>query len=784
VLGVLIGKWGDVGHKTHKSAGGHRLISLAGFRTFRRQLSFGGVVAEVLFVALVLVATFTYLDVPLGNALLIGVTLTLQAALGTVVLMRILSGVKGSLLLLMGPGVIVGGALSFGLFQIVGRGWLGLVATTAAGLVAMSRLVRSTPWQPLESKRLWLISQILGLAALALTWEFGELLPVAIACFVFGFFTSDSPHFPSTVRWLVGIAASGVIIAAFFLRQDYWWLVTDDYQFFEVMSRHITESGVLANWGVSNWAKYHWLSYGWSGLLNFSGGNPEGFVTLTRVMPALYSLALGASLMLISASFVFAAKVQFLTMLPAWTIVALHRLDWSGTSTSGVYTVIAAVTAAVVLELSTTNSFGRRVAIYGIGLPIIALTKLPSLFAVFIAFTLIEVWNSSRRTSQVKRLLLLVPAPFAVTALVTAAISVTGSVIGGWNLVSVNPNLGQLSEFGPSFAATGLLLQKLWIWVPVLVGVLWAMQRSLQPPKNIIRGLAYFAIPLLFMALVLDIKIFGNANTAEYFSGPMYFLGSFVLLPLVPRPIVLRIKTQLRAAALVCSVALFAAGYFWARLELAVEMWDFIGVQTFQWNGLKVVLLQWVSADGRFALALVLLVSILIGFWNTNWRRTCLISALFVLPAYTLSGFVEFSGSELTRERSIEELAGNIGSNEIQDVGVWLKNNTNPASLIATNYIVGSNGGELSDYSLAVWSDRPFLVLGPRFVGQSPAKERAVALALRFANNPTKDVCRSLSKQGVQWFVIDLRLTGTRSWETCTTTAYESKNFLVLRLTP
>lgn len=784
MLGVLIGKWGDVGHKTHKSSGGHRLIPLAGFRTFRRQLSFGGVVSEVLFVALVLVATFTYLDVPLGNALLIGVTLNLQAALGTVVLMRILSGVKGSLLLLMGPGVIVGGALSFGLFQIVGRGWLGLVATTTAGLVAMFRLVRSTPWQPLESKHLWLISQILGLAALALTWEFGELLPVAIACFVFGFFTSDSPHFPSTVRWLVGIAASGVIIAAFFLRQDYWWLVTDDYQFFEVMSRHITESGVFANWGVSNWAKYHWLSYGWSGLLNFSGGNPEAFVTLTRVMPALYSLALGASLMLISASFVFAAKVQFLTMLPAWTVVALHRLDWSGTSTSGIYAVIAAVTAAVVLELSTTNSFGRRVALYGVGLLIIALTKLPSLFAVFIAFTLIEVWNSSRRTSQVKRLLLLVPAPFAVTALVTAAISVTGSVIGGWNLVSVNPNLGQLSEFGPSFAATGLLLQKLWIWVPVLVAVLWAMQRSLQPPKHIVRGLAYFAIPLLFMALVSDVRIFGNANTAEYFSGPMYFLGSFVLLPLIPQPATLPIKARMRAVVLICSITLFAAGYFWVRLDFAVEVWNFIGVQTFQWNGLKVVLLQWVSADGRFAIALVFLVSMLFGFWSINWRWAFVAAALFALSAFTLYGYVDFSRGELTRERSIDELASIIGSNEIQDVGVWLKNNTGPASLIATNHIVGPNGGELGDYSLSVWSDRTFLVLGPRFGGQLLVKERAVKLSLSFADHPTREVCRALSAQGVQWFVIDLRLTRTPSWKTCATTAYESENFLVLRLSP
>jgi hypothetical protein len=286
------------------------------------------------------------------------------------------------------------------------------------------------------------------------------------------------------------------------------------------------------------------------------------------------------------------------------------------------------------------------------------------------------------------------------------------------------------------------------------------------------------------MALYLDIKIFGNANTAEYFSGPMYFLGSFVLLLAIPQTNFLQVPTRPRAVTLVYSIALFAAGYLWVRLDLAVDMWNFIGVQTFQWNGLKVILLQWVSTDGRFAIALILLVSILIGFWNINWRRTCMVSTLLALPAFTLYGYVNFSRGELARARSVEELAGNLGSKEIQDVGLWLNNNSESWALIATNHLVSSNGGELSDYSLAVWSDRTFLVLGPRFVGQSSEKERAMSLALRFAENPTKDVCRSLSEQGVRWFVVDLRLTKTRSWETCAAASYNSENFLVLRLTP
>ena len=782
MLGSLIGKWDRAGRNTHSNARSRPLISLTELSAFRRHLALGGVASELLITTSVLVGVFTYLDVPVFKTLLIGIAVTLQAALGTAVLTRVLSGIKCSLLLLIGPGVVVGGALSFALFQIVGRGWLGLVATTTAGLIAMFRLVRSTLWQPLETRSLWLISQVLGLAALALTWEFGELLPVAIAFFALGFFTSASPRFPTSVRWLVGIAVSGVIIAAFLLRQDYWWLITDDYQFFEVMSRHIISSGPLADWGASNWSRYHWLSYGWSGLLNLSGGNPESFVTLTRVMPGLYSLSLGASLVLIASFFDLDSKNRFFTTLPVWTVIAFHRLDWSGTSTSGVYAVLAAVAVLILLELTTTNSVGKRAAIYSIGVPTIALTKLPSLCAIFVFVTLIEIWNRSSIINRGKRLLLLAFSSFVVALLAVAAISLGGSIAGGWKFARVNSNLRQLAEFGPLFAAVGLLLQKLWIWVPVLVGVVWAPQRFLQPPKHITRGLAYCVSPLMLLALCLDVTIFGNANTTEYLSGPMYFLGSLLLIPLVPTLISPQSQTRV-APTIWLTISFLAVGYVWARLELGVELWDFIGVQILEWNGLKVALLQWVSGDGRFAIALTVLLSALIGFRNAVWRQMTVVAALPALSISTMGSYVDHSRNELAHDRSVGELAQNIGSAEIQSIGLWLKENSMPDDLIATNHIVDSNGNQLSSFDLAVWSERTFLVLGPRFGGKSPGKDRAVAISLGFADDPSEGTCDALSESDVRWFVVDLRLTQTRSWNVCTAAAYEHQDFVVLRLT-
>ena len=177
------------------------------------------VVTELLLLAGVLAAAFAYLDVPFWNALLFSVAVVSQAAFGTVVLTRILRGVPASLLLLLGPGLILGGALSFALFQIVARGVAGLVVVVMVGFASVVYLLRTPNWQPLGSERLWIRGQVVGLAALALTWEFPELLPVAIAFFVLGFVSGDMFTTPRWVKQTAVAIAAVVIITPMFFRQ-------------------------------------------------------------------------------------------------------------------------------------------------------------------------------------------------------------------------------------------------------------------------------------------------------------------------------------------------------------------------------------------------------------------------------------------------------------------------------------------------------------------------------------------------------------------------------------
>ena len=79
-------------------------------------------VRELLLAVAALFAGFWYLEVPVVNSALFAVAVVLQGALGTVALSRVLGGSATSLLTVLGPGLILGGALAFVSFQVVGRG--------------------------------------------------------------------------------------------------------------------------------------------------------------------------------------------------------------------------------------------------------------------------------------------------------------------------------------------------------------------------------------------------------------------------------------------------------------------------------------------------------------------------------------------------------------------------------------------------------------------------------------------------------------------------------------
>jgi len=741
------------------------------------------VISELSLLAGVLAATFTYLDVPLWNSLLFSVAVISQAAFGTVVLTRILQGVPSSLLLLLGPGLMLGGALSFALFQIVARGVIGLIVVIIVGFTSVAHLIRSPNWQPLGSERLWVLGQIVGLAALALTWEFPELLPVAIAFFALGFITGDMFTTPRWVKQVAVVIAAAVIITPLFFRQDYWWIVTDDYLFFEMLSRHITHSGPFADWGAANFGRYHWLSYGWNGLLNELGGTPETFTTLTRVTPLIYSVALAGSLVFMAKYFV-QTGAQMLAVIPAWAILAINRLDWSGTSTAGVYAVTTAATAAILLALGTRQNFVRRSFLYTLFGTMVVTTKLPSIFAAAIIIFCAEMFMLTKRSAARPRILVLLLSGAVASLGVIPLIGLASKVVGNFTIAEINPGLGQIAIYGPRFAYLLLALQRLWLIVPVLVVLLLSLRKKIDvgsPIYPFLLGL----IPIALLGVRMDTVVNGNFNGFEYFSGPMYFVASLAFWGIfsVANGHLLTVRKVRTCTILVICFVTF--GYLWVRLTLAEDIWRRVGTQIFEWDGLKVILLQYVTLDHRVgAAAAAVAVLLFTAKSRLVQPQLVVLSLLTSVSILTMHIYWATSLTELQRERQSAEVNGSIGAPKSRTVGVWLGEKTKTTDVIATNHlVVPGTSSPLADFSLAAWSEREFLVLGPRFLrGESTRIKKGIQASLSFGSLPSPIGAKRLREFGVTWFVVDRLNSAFTDWETAWDVEYVNDRFLVVKL--
>jgi hypothetical protein len=648
-------------------------------------------------------------------------------------------------------------------------------------------LLRAPNWQPLGSEHLWILGQVVGLAALALTWEFPELLPVAIAFFALGFITGDMFTAPKWVQRVAVAVAAVAVITPLFLRKDYWWIVTDDYNFLEMLSQHLTRSGPFADFGVLDFSKYHWLSYGWSGLLNEFGGRPEPFTTLTRVMPLVYSLALTGSLVQV-AGYLNKTRNWSLGLVPVWAILAINRLDWSGTSTAGVFAVVAAAAAVILLALDTTQSFMRRILLYALFGVITILTKLPSVFTVVIIIFCAEIFTLTRRFATRPRTLVLLLGCAVASFGVVPLISLASKIVGGFSIAKVNPGLGEIATYGPGFAYLLLSLQRFSLLVPVVVMVVLALssrkKAACELPGNLfLLGLA----PTAMLGVVMDTIMTGNANTFEYFSGPMYLVASLTLIGVVASDVAVLRPSKRRLIVSLVAVWLVTFGYLWVRLSLAERLWRQIGTQLFEWDGVKVALLQYVTFDHRIGAAAVTIV-ILSTTTRIKWFSPQLAvgSLLVSLSILTLYGYLDSAVSEFQRERQPAEIDANIGAPDFITVGKWLASNSKDSDLVATDYMLSSNSGvPYSDYGLAALSEREYLLVGvfqKWFDPESLLHNVALNTVISFSASPTWQLSEKLQDFGVKWIVVDQTLIDRKNWEPFAKIAFQTEQLWVLKL--
>jgi hypothetical protein len=731
-----------------------------------------GTLSDLAALWVTLVGALAYLDVPLRNAPLFAVALVLQTAIGTFVITRLLNGLRASLLLLCGPGLILGGALSFAVFQVAGRGAVGLGVFLACGVFACAGLVHGSVVRESRMHFGLLHLQLCGLAALALSTEFEWLLIVAGGCLVASlawFLFASRPPVAITVSAVSFIGALGI---ATVFRGPFWWATSDDHMLFEVIARHLTESGPFAPWGVVDFSRYHWLSYGWSGLLDFAASSPDTLVTLTRVIPLVYSLALASSLLVVIEQMLRPRGITPISVLPAWAIVASARLDWAAPSTAGIFAVIAATVAIVTIVLDRDDALWRRVSLYALLITVAVLTKLPgSLVLPPLVLAAETLFRGTR--SQPRRTMHALLAVLAGFAFIVALLPLLSHVLDEFSVEA--RRLPGLNWFYGPYVAVGVVgLRVLWILFPLLA--VWSVAFRLD--RRTIRSdttvLVMVLSLFLAMGVTLESLVNGPANTSNYFSDPNYFLASLALLAIAPY-LSFEMLDQCRRRT----------AFWWSVVAIVLVVWN-SAASRFSWPApLDRAVIRDTVSDPRLIFAAVLTVAIWIrGRTVVRSLATPLLLLLFLL----VQQGVKPTSSQLASDglRPIvepTELTETLGADDAQETGRWLRENSRPGEVIATNYLMMRATNEFTDdYSLAMWSQRRFLVIGPKFFHASASAKSEIDVSLRFGAEPDVASASQLLELGVDWFVVDRDATSVRSWEPWADLRFESGRFAVLRL--
>jgi len=281
-----------------------------------------------------------------------------------------------------------------------------------------------------------------------------------------------------------------------------------------------------------------------------------------------------------------------------------------------------------------------------------------------------------------------------------------------------------------------------------------------------------FVTGVLMNSVILSTE---KSNPQEYFSGPNNFLSSLSILLIANLALNPRGNSSTRPLLTRQSELL---------LVLAIAVMFFVVTNLLTSND--------TPSTGLLASDLRIWIGVLVLYLLTRLKKDVgATAAILTLTFASLSmgvGLLKIAGTTYEDLQDLgspdEEIETILGSSEIQEVGVWLSENSSSGQMVATNHLFSSESENIygDDYSLAVWSQREFLVLGPKFLDAQIVASRAIDLSIQFAERPTESVSKQLSELGVAWFVVDKSVTERRNWEPFGRTVFDNRSFAILKL--
>jgi hypothetical protein len=705
---------------------------------------------------------FGIFGIPAVNAFFTAVVIVLQCLLGIHLLCAIFPTFEFSVTGLVGPGFVVGSTIWVVPVQLAGSGAQLNFAVALTLLALLIHLVRRS-----KLKIDWSITDdflgISGLAFVIMSNEWNQMIFVAILLLVALLIKNLlllSTTQKTVLCWTL-IAAAGIsLLWGLQIQGPFWWIVTDDYSYYESLQIHLRDFGIWEPWGPSNISQYHWLNPAWVGQVSqitFA----DDWVTLTRVAPIVFSLAISATTIELIKHFLVSDVLKyahFLMIIGCAFLFLVLRIDFSGTSTYGVF----AVAATTILTLIKCVENPKAPAGWLLSLVMIFATTFAKLFSLPVVLCIASALLCASVTRGQRQLLtVLCGTAFASLVLYVGALIWLGQRLsngyeGGW---SVNvPNIAT--------AARRLLPLTGSVAVPVLLSmVILARGKRASFCETVLLFGSFITLSLAFLAHLLIVPGFAITSD-EYFMKPALYFALLIVVCVIATT---TNRSVIAGAILGTALSIGLIQQFGAvKMIIALLPQSLVAVTraelltTQNWPvpvsmavGIGIALLV-VKKDREFGsyLSVALLGTVLVFFVHLGVDRA----------EYSLrKDNSPWASRETSMVRSV------LGDTDLVDVGAWIEANTPRNSVIATNDLCArdsskrlllSDATELAcaffgvDYTLGHATKRRFLLLGPRFAYENPElRDSYMSVSLRFGQTPTLEIQQDLLKLGVDYFV-------------------------------
>jgi len=706
---------------------------------------------------------FALLGAPATTSLLAAVTLIIQSVFGIHVLRIILPRTDFSITGLLGPGMTVGSAIWVLTVQAIGSGAvsnfvaMGLMLSVS---VCLSRDLRCHPHRHSMDELLTIVA--LALIIMSNEWRFmvvGGLIMLSAAQ------VSATEKLSGRTIHVVRIVLIGIAIFSLIRGQashgEFWWIVTDDYSYYEALQFHLRETGIWESWGPTNIASYHWLAPAWVGQMTQIVWAPD-WIVLTRITPLVFSMTIVATTLELLRELTRStakSRLQAPVLLGCLYLFLVLKIDFSGTSTYVVF-AYAATTILIVIKgvLGKFSILRLFLALF-----LLAATLFAKLFSAPIVASLVALLASTRLTRHRSQSLVAISvAGISLTLTYLLFLVSFGGELGNGIEDAWNVHLFTVTDLFRLLAPSiGVMI------VPFALGLLIIH----SDPKVAGERLLIGAVGIVSLTIATITKLLVSPgfaiNVDDYLIKPASYFA--LLIPaLALRTAWLKDIFRPALTGVVGSV------FFVSELPLVSQILSRIPGSVV--NGLRLdhVLTHIWVAPLSFALLISggLLAARRVSKIDT-YLRCFLVSSLLSIACFEVANRLDIAlnlDGARWAERESPTVVSVLGNSQLESVGRWLSVNTPKDSLIATNDLCDDSQRYSSslfstelwmcrsmgdDYTLGHTSKRRFLILGPRFAYQNPdLRDRYTSASLRFAEEPSILSKKELAALGVDYFVL------------------------------